>query len=84
MKLLFVDCCVSQRGGGSRAASLCRAFPDAWQIRNSRGQAEKVSLAGLGPEPLAVEMPDWRDTLFRARRFGDPVCSMARQLAEDW
>lgn len=83
MKLLFVDCCVSQRGGGSRAAALCQAFPDAWQVRDSRG-AETVSLAGLGPEPLAVEMADRRDALFRARRFDDPVYSMARQLAEGW
>lgn len=81
MKLLFVDCCISQRGEGSRTAALCRAFLDAWQARNPQGQVETVPLAELGLVPFDVEMLDRRDALFRARRFDDPVYSLARQFA---
>lgn len=81
MNLLFIDCCISQRGEGSRTAALCRAFLDTWRAQNPQGRVETAALAGLGLKPFDVDMLNRREALFHARRFDDPVYSLARQFA---
>lgn len=82
MKLLFVDCCISQRGEDSRTAALCRVFLDAWKSAHPDGEVETLTLSQLGLKPFDLEMLNERDALFSARQFQHPVYALARQFAQ--
>lgn len=75
MKILFVDCCISQRGKASRTEKLCRTF-----LRSVR--AEHVDLKNLELKPFTAEMLDRRDGLFRSGAFGDEIYALARQFRD--
>ncbi|MCI1722054.1 MAG: NAD(P)H-dependent oxidoreductase [Lachnospiraceae bacterium] len=80
MKLLFVDCCISQRKEGSRTADLCRAFLRAASEADPGLQTERVDLTKMNLTPFTVPMLDERDELFRAGRFDHEIYALARQF----
>lgn len=80
MKILFVDCCVSQRGAASRTARLCGAFLDA--AKENGVETEHLELGTLRLEPFTVPMLDARDALFEAGRFDDETYALARQFRD--
>ena len=74
MKLLFVNCCISQRGTGSRTHALAEAFLTAFQASHPGWETEEVTPETLlALKPFDPEMLDRRDTLAKAGDFGAPV-----------
>ena len=56
MKLLFVDCCISQRGADSRTRALADAFLTAFRSKHPDTEAETVSQETLlALKPFDVE-----------------------------
>jgi FMN-dependent NADH-azoreductase len=81
MKILYIDCCISQRGEASRTARLCGAFLEA--LEKSRGiQTEHLDLKDLRLDPFTVPMLNVRDALFQAGAFGDETYALARQFRD--
>lgn len=79
MNILFVDCCISQRGEASRTARLCRAFLEA---TGSEASITRLELSSLPLAPFTAPMLDARDALFRAGRFDDETFALARQFRD--
>ena len=81
MKLLIVDCCISQRGKGSRTRQLVEAFQEAFCRTHPEAEVETVSpqtLLALGPfDPAAL---DERDALASVQAWDAPVFALARQF----
>ena len=83
MKLLFVDCCISQRGEESRTHKLAEAYLEAYMNRHPEAELETVSPEELlALVPFDVEMLEERETLAQSGQFDDHVFDMARQFAE--
>lgn len=80
MKLLFVDCCISQRGDESRTRALCDAFLDAYRRTHPAVEVETVDLERLNPKPFNQIMLDDRDALAAVKAFDAPVFKLARQF----
>lgn len=78
--ILFVDCCISQRGNKSRTMRLCDAFLKTLQAENNV-QIERLDLKNMHLEPFTVQMLDARDELFRAGKFDADTYALARQFA---
>lgn len=81
MKLLFVDCCISQRGEGSRTRALANAYLEAFEKKHPDWEIERVDAAALELAPLTPELLDARDALARAGDFKAPVFAQARAFA---
>lgn len=81
MKLLIVDCCISQRGKDSRTRQLLEAFQEAFCRTHPEAEVETVSpqtLLALGPfDPAAL---DERDALASVQAWDAPVFALARQF----
>lgn len=81
MKLLFVNCCISQRGENSRMLSLARAFLEAFRAAHPGAEIETVrpetllTLRHFGPEML-----NDRDALAGVGAWDAPVFDLARQF----
>ena len=59
MKLLFVNCCISQRGTGSRTHALADAFLTAFQASHPGAEVEEVTPeALLALKPFDAEVID--------------------------
>ena len=83
MKLLFVDCCISQRGEESRTRTLARSYLEAYMNHHPEAELETVSPEELlALAPFDVEMLEEREALAQAGQFDDHVFDMARQFAE--
>jgi len=83
MKLLFVDCCISQRGEESRTRKLAEAYLETYLNRHPEAELETVlpeELLALAP--FDVEMLDEREALAQAGQFDDHIFDMACQFAE--
>ena len=81
MKLLFVNCCISQRGTGSRTRTLADAFLTAFQASHPGAEIEEVTPeALLALKPFDAEMLDRRDALAKVGDFNAPVYALARQF----
>lgn len=81
MKLLFVDCCISQRGTGSRTAVLAKAYLEAFLAAHSGWEMETVSQETLlGLRPFDPAMLDERTALAAVGAFDAPVFALARQF----
>ena len=77
MKLLFVNCCISQRFEASRTLALARAFLEAVPA----AEVEEVTPEQmLALKPFDVAMLNARDELQRAGKFDDPTYDLARQF----
>lgn len=81
MKLLFVNCCISQRGGASRTKALADAFLTAFQASHPGAEVEEVTPeALLALKPFNAEMLNRRDALAAENAFDAPVYALARQF----
>ena len=81
-KILFIDTCISQRGGQSRTAALCRSFLEPFGRLAPDCTIETVRPAELDLRPFDVPMLEARDEAFRSGRFTDPVYRSAVQFRE--
>ena len=83
MKLLFVDCCISQRGGESRTRALAEAFLDAFREAHPDAETETVTTEQLlALKPFDAAALDERDALASVGAFDAPVFAVARQFRE--
>mgnify|MGYP004696274591 FL=1 len=81
MKLLFVNCCISQRGGASRTKALADAFLTAFRASHPGAEVEEVTPeALLALKPFDAEMLNRRDALAAENAFDAPVYALARQF----
>lgn len=81
MKLLFVNCCISQRGGDSRTKALADAFLAAFRASHPGAEVEEVTPeALLVLKPFDAEMLNRRDALAAENAFDAPVYALARQF----
>ena len=81
MKLLFVDCCISQRGADSRTRALSDAFLTAFRSNHPDTEAETVSQETLlALKPFDAEMLNERDALASVGAWEAPVFTLARQF----
>ena len=81
MKLLFVNCCISQRGGASRTKALADAFLTAVRASHPGAEVEEVTPeALLALKPFNAEMLNRRDALAAENAFDAPVYALARQF----
>ena len=83
MKLLFVDCCISQRGAESRTRVLAESFLDAFRDSHPDTEVEVVVPEELlALNPFDVEALDERDALASVGAFDAPVFAYARQFRD--
>ena len=82
MKVLFVDCCISQRGDESRTRALADAFLKEWKALHGADTVETVSVAAEAFAPFTAEMLNRREALAGAGAFDDPVFALARQFRD--
>ena len=81
MKLLFVDCCISQRGEGSRTKRLADAFLTAFRKKWPGADVETVTPETLlALRPFDAEMLNERDALASVGAWDAPVFDLARQF----
>ena len=81
MKLLFVDCCISQRGEDSRTRRLAKSFLTAFREKNPEADVETVTPETLlALKPFDVEMLNGRDALASVGAWDAPVFGLARQF----
>ena len=81
MKLLFVDCCISQRGTGSRTRALAEAYLEAFRTSRLEAEIETVQPETLlALKPFDVEMLHERDALASVGAWEAPVFALARQF----
>ena len=81
MKLLFVDCCISQRGADSRTRAVADAFLDTFGANHPEAEVETVTPEQLlALKPFDVEMLNDREALAGAGAFDAPVFDLARQF----
>ena len=82
MKLLFVDCCISQRGRESRTKALCDAFLRAFSAAHPDDEVEILKLRAMTLPPLTRILVDERDALTREKKFSAPVFAPAWQFVK--
>lgn len=81
MKLLFVNCCISQRGEDSRTRALANAFLETFRRLHPDAEMETVPPeALLALKPFEPEMLNDRDALAGVGAFDAPVFRLARQF----
>lgn len=81
MKLLFVDCCISQRGGDSRTRALAEAFLTAFREQHPEAEVERVAPETmLSLRPFDADTLNDRDALTAVGAFDAPVFGLARQF----
>ena len=81
MKLLFVDCCISQRGAESRTRKLADAFLEAFRAKYPDAEVETVSPETmLALKPLHTELLDYRDAMASVGAFDAPIFELALQF----
>ena len=81
MKLLFVDCCISQRGTTSRTRALADAYLEAFRTFHPEAEIETVQPETLlALKPFDVGMLNERDALASVVAWDAPVFALARQF----
>ena len=83
MKLLFVNCCISRRGAGSRTHALAEAFLAAFRAAHPDAAVEEITPETLlALKPFDAVLLQKRDALAEAGNFDAPVYALARQFRE--
>jgi len=82
MKLLFVNCCISQRGDKSRTMALCRAFLDAFSSAHPEAEICEEDIRDKDIRCFDRKMLDERDGLAEQGSFDDPAYDLARRFRE--
>lgn len=80
MRLLLIDCCISQRGSDSRTRSLADAFLSAFRENHPQAEIETVAVDKLGLHPFLPAALDEREALVSVGAFDAPVFDLARQF----
>lgn len=80
MKLLFVECCISQRDGDSRTLALANAFLEEFRASYPDAEIETVRPGELDLRPFDRDMLNDRDALAGIGAFDAPVFALARQF----
>lgn len=80
MNVLFVDCCISQRGEQSRTRMLANAYLETYAKNHPEVEPEHLSIPTLGLKPFTVDMLHERDALTHAGGFDDPLFALAKQF----
>ena len=74
MKLLFVDCCISQRGENSRTAALAKAYLEGFRSAHPDAQVETVTPETLlNLRPFDVPALNEREALASVGAWDAPV-----------
>ena len=79
-KLLFVDCCISQRGERSRTRALADAFLEAFRKTHPDWAVETVDVASRNLTPFTAEGLNERDALASVGAWDAPVYDEARRF----
>lgn len=79
MKLLFVDCCISQRGAASRTKALAAAFLETFR-QSLRGPDRDCGLGGFGAEALYGGYAGPAGCPGCGGRWDAPIFDLARQF----
>ena len=79
--VLFVDCCISQKGYGSCTAQLCRSFLSSYANSHPAAHIDTLDLKTISLAPFTSEKLNLRDRLLETRRLGDPMFALANQFA---
>jgi len=82
MKILYVDCCISQKSSGSRTSRLCNAFLDGAKKSNPGLETEHLDLKNMVLSPFTVPMLNERDALSQEGKFDDEIFALARQFRD--
>lgn len=82
MKLLFVDCCISQRGERSRTKILAESYLEAYLKSHSETEVTHLFLRDLELPPFREELLNERDRLAREGQFDAPVFDLAKQFRD--
>jgi FMN-dependent NADH-azoreductase len=82
MKLLFADCCISQRGSGSRTGKLCSAFLTAAAEADPQLAVTHLDLNRTQLQPFTVGMLNERDRLFKNGQFENEIYAPAGQFRD--
>lgn len=82
MKLLFVDCCISQRGEASRTRLLANAYLETYLKNHPEAVMERVSVPDLKLAPFSADLLNKRDALAHSGKPDDPVFALARQFRD--
>ena len=83
MKLLFVNCCISRRGAGSRTHALAEALLTAFRAAHPDAAVEEITPETLlALKPFDAALLQKRDALAEAGNFDAPVYALARQFRE--
>ena len=70
MKLLFVNCCISRRGAGSRTHALAEAFLTAFRAAHPDAAVEEITQETLlALKPFDAALLQKRDALAEAGNF---------------
>ena len=81
MKLLFVDCCISQRGENSRTAALAEAYLEGFRSAHPDAQVETVTPETLlNLRPFDVPALNEREALASVGAWDAPVFDLAWQF----
>jgi FMN-dependent NADH-azoreductase len=81
MRLLFVDCCISQRGAESRTRALAEAYLAAFCKAHPEAEIETVSQETLlALRPIDAGTLNERDALAAVGSFDAPLFDLARQF----
>jgi FMN-dependent NADH-azoreductase len=82
MKLLFVNCCISQRGESSRTLALAESYLAAFRAKHPETEVETVTPEQmLALKPFDAEMLNERDALAKGGVVDAPIYDLARQFA---
>ncbi len=82
MKLLFVDCCISQRGRDSRTKALCDAFLDAYRKNHPQDSVEVVTVRSMTLPAMTRALLNQRDALIEEKTYSDSCFALAWQFAK--
>ena len=81
MKLLLVDCCISQRGENSRTAALAKAYLEGFRSAHPNAEVETVTPETLlNLRPFDVPALNERDALASVGAWDAPVFDLAWQF----
>lgn len=82
MKLLFVDCCISQRGRDSRTKQLCDAFLESYRQSHPTDTVEVVTVRSMTLPTMTRTLLNQRDALIEEKKFSDQCFGLAWQFAK--
>lgn len=81
-KLLFVNCCISERGESSRTNSICNAFLDGYRETHPNDAIEIEDLRTAMLVPLNNNGIQERDSLIAMQKWNSPLFQFATRFKD--